>query len=63
MSRKKKYVCKVCGKEYEGYRKGGTCSEACGLEYFERCVIQLREKEGEIYEKWKMRMKEMAQSL
>jgi|GEM_PF-4886769 len=54
MARKKKtYICKVCGKKYEGFSRSGTCSPECAMAYMKETWRQLKEREGPIWDKWR----------
>jgi len=50
----KKRYCKYCGAELPvaTVRRQSYC-EKCGLERFQRNVVELRSKSGEFYEKWR----------
>jgi len=47
--------CRQCGRFAEISYTSGLCL-SCSIENTKECVRQLREKKGEIYEKWKRRL-------
>ena len=51
--KKKKYICKWCGKEYYGYRKGGYCSLECARAAQQAWNESMRNKTNPHYQKMK----------
>ena len=48
-----KRVCTNCGREFESSHSRQTCSTRCAIARQRQAIREMREKSGEIYERWK----------
>jgi len=51
--RKKTYRCKICNREYQGFRKSNTCSFDCGMESFFRYLDKMKNPSEEMKTRWR----------
>jgi hypothetical protein len=54
--------CRICGAELKCKTKSGLC-DSCRIAVLVENIRQLREKQGEFYEKWKRGMVRYAEKL